>query len=132
MIKEVSFYQYRFTHKVRLNLLPVRTVQARCHRPVPTTLCRRCGREETLAHVLNHCHYNLGMVRERHNSILERIVRAVPEHMGTKLKEQPLSGTLGANRPDLTIISPDESSAIIVEVCCPFEGSPTALENAAR
>ena len=108
-------------------------MQARCHRPVPTTLCCRCGREqETLAHVLNHCHYNLGMVRDRHNSILERIVRAVPEHMGTKMKEQPLPGTSGANRPDLTIISPDESSAFIVEVCCPFEGSPTALEDAAR
>ena len=89
-------------------------------------LCIACGA------LLNHCHYNLGMVRDRHNSILERIVRAVPEHMGTKMKEQPLPGTSGANRPDLTIISPDESSAFIVEVCCPFEGSPTALEDAAR
>ena len=121
----LSFYQYRFTHKARLNLLPVRTVQARCHRPVPTTLCRRCGKEqETLAHVLNHCHYNLVMARDRHNFILERIVRAVPAHLGTMMKEQPLPGTSEANRPDLTIISPDESSVIIVEVCCPFEGSP--------
>eukprot|EP00731_Ephydatia_muelleri_P034311 Em0054g34a len=34
--------------------------------------------------------------------------------------------------PDLTIISPDESSILLVEVSCPFEGSPTALEDAAR
>lgn len=32
----------------------------------------------------------------------------------------------------LTIISLDESSALLVEVSCPFEGSPTALEEAAR
>ena len=129
----LTFPQYRFIHKARLNLLPVRTVQARCHQHVPTTQCRICGRvPETLAHVLNHCHRNLGMIRDRHNSILERIVRAVPESVGTKMKEQPQPGTSGDNRPDLTIISPDESSVIIVEVSCPFEGSPTALEDAAR
>ena len=27
-------------------------------------------------------------------------------------------------------ISPDESSVLLVKVCCPFEGSPTALEDA--
>ena len=32
-------------------------------------------------------------------------MKAVPEFMGTKMKEQPLPGT-GDNRPDLTIISP--------------------------
>ena len=131
--KFLSFYQYRFIHKARLNLLPVRTVQARCRKLVPSTKCRLCGREEeTLAHVVNHCHHNLLMVRDRHNAILDRIVRAIPDHLGTKMKEQPLPGTSGANRPDLTIISPDETSILLVEVSCPFEGSPTALEDAAR
>ena len=74
----LSFPQYRFIHCARLNLLPVRTVQARCRRLVPTTQCRTCGRvPETLAHVLNHCHFNLGIARVRHNFILERITRAV-------------------------------------------------------
>ncbi|KAL5510034.1 hypothetical protein EMCRGX_G005502 [Ephydatia muelleri] len=72
------------------------------------------------------------MARERHNSVLDRIIRAVPEHLGTKQKEQPIPGTSGANRPDLTITSPDGSSIILVEVSCPFEGSLTALEDAAR
>ena len=48
------------------------------------------------------------------------------------MKEQPLPGTSGANRPDLTIISPDETSILLVEVSCPFEGSTTALKDAAR
>eukprot|EP00731_Ephydatia_muelleri_P013746 Em0007g1056a len=129
----LSFPQYRFIHRARLNLLPVRTVQARCHRPVPNTQCRTCGRvPETLAHVLNHCHSNLGMARERHNAILERIVRAVPEFLGTKMKEQPIPGTTGDNRPDLTIISPCGTRVTLVEVSCPFEGTPTALEDAAN
>ena len=75
----LSFYQYRFIHRARLNLLPVRTVQARCHKQVPSTQCRHCGsQQETLAHILNHCTRNLGMARERHNSVLDRIIRAVP------------------------------------------------------
>ena len=129
----LSFPQYRFIHRARVNLLPVRTVQARCRKVVPSTQCRVCGRvPETLAHIVNHCHYNLGMVRERHNAILERIVRAIPEHMGRKMKEQALPGTTGNNRPDLTIVSPDDSTVTIVEVSCPFEGSPSALEEAAK
>ena len=128
----LSFPQYRYVNKARLNLLPVRTVQARCHKPISSAQCRLCGRvPETLAHVLNHCHDNLGLVRTRHNSILERIVRAIPDDFGTKMKEQPLPGTSGDNRPDLTIISPDEMSVIIVEVTCPFEGGPSALQDAA-
>eukprot|EP00731_Ephydatia_muelleri_P034304 Em0054g27a len=111
----LSFYQYRFIHKARLNLLPMRIVQARCHRPVPSTLCRHSGRDqETLAHILNHYHQNLGMTPRN------------------KTERTPIPGTSGANRPDLTIISPDKSTIILVEVCCPFEGSPTALEDAAR
>lgn len=129
----LSFPQYRFIHRARLNLLPVRTVQARCHRLVPNSQCRTCGRApETLAHVLNHCPFNLGMARERHNAILERIVRAVPEFLGTKMKEQPIPGTTGDNRPDLTIISPCGTRVTLVEVSCPFEGTPTALEDAAK
>ncbi|KAL5509813.1 hypothetical protein EMCRGX_G005243 [Ephydatia muelleri] len=129
----LTFPQYRFIHKARLNLLPVRTVQARCRQAVPSTQCRLCGRmPETLAHVLNHCHANLGLVRERHNAILDRIVRAVPPSLGTKYKEQAIPGTTGNNRPDLTIISPDESTVTIVDVSCPFEGSPLALEEAAK
>ena len=71
------------------------------------------------------------MVRDRHNTILDRLVRATPESLGSKFREQPLPGTTGNNRPDLTIISPDNTSVILVDVTMPFEGSPSALEEAA-
>ena len=128
----LTFPQYRFIHKARLDL-PVRMVQARCKRVIASTQCWVCGRfPETLAHVLNHCHPSLGLVRDRHNAILERIIRAVPDSIHTKMKEVPLPGTKGNNRPDLTNIAPDNSLVMIVDVSCPFEGSPGALEESAN
>ncbi|KAL5509886.1 hypothetical protein EMCRGX_G005326 [Ephydatia muelleri] len=54
------------------------------------------------------------------------------EFLGTKMKEQQIPGTTGDNRPDLTIISPCGTKVTLVEVSCPFEGTPTALEDAAN
>ena len=104
------------------------------YRPVvPSLQCRVCGRmPETLSHVLNHCLPAMDLIRARHNSIVDRIVRAVPAHLGKIFREQPPPGTTGDNRPDLTIISHNDTSAILVDVTCPFEGSPSALEVAAQ
>ena len=119
----LSFPQYRSVLKARLNLLPTRTVQARSASALSDTRCRNCHQHpETLAHLVNHCHHNLGMVRERHNTVLERVIRAIPSSLGDKYKEQPLPNTTGANRPDLSIISSDQRSVILLDVCIPFEG----------
>ena len=97
------------------------------------TRCRICHQHpETLAHLLNHCHQNLGLVRERHNAVLERLIRAIPPSVGSKFKEQSVPNTSGANRPDLTIILPNGHSVILVDVSIPFEGCPQALEEAAK
>eukprot|EP00731_Ephydatia_muelleri_P036820 Em0330g3a len=128
----LTFPQYRFALRARLNLLPTRTVQARCGKRITDTCCRQCHLvPETLSHLTNHCLPNMGMIRDRHNAVLERLIRAIPPSMGNKFKEQPLPETTGANRPDLTIISTDGNSAILVDVCVPFEGSPEALHEAA-
>lgn len=129
----LSFPQYCFALKARLNLLPTRTVQARSGNTLQDTRCRICHQHpETLAHLINHCHLNLGLVRERHNAVLERLIRAIPPSVRSKFKEQPVPNTHGANRPDLTIISPNGRSVIMVDVSIPFEGSPQALEKAAK
>ena len=129
----LSFPQYRFVLKARLNLLPTRTVQMRSGTNIPDARCRICHQHtETLAHLINHCHYNLDMVRERHNAVLERVIRAIPPSLGEKYKEQPLPNTTGANRPDLTIVSPDGRSVILLDVSIPFEGCPEALQEAAQ
>ena len=108
-------------------------MQARSGSALSDTRCRNCHQHpETLAHLINHCHHNLGMVRERHNAVLERIIRAIPPSLGDVYKEQPLPNTNGANRPDLTIISPDQRSVILLDVSIPFEGHPQALQEAAQ
>ena len=129
----LTFPQYRFALRARLNLLPTRTVQARCGKVIPDTRCRRCHLvPETLSHITNHCLHNMGLIRARHNAVLERLIRATPPSLGDKFKEQPLPNTTGANRPDLTIIAPDGRSVILVDVCIPFEGVPEALQDAAQ
>ena len=54
--KYMSFADYRFAIKGRLNQLPVRTVLKRIKQLRGSIHCRRCGSQpETLAHALNHC-----------------------------------------------------------------------------
>ena len=128
----LTFPQNRFALRARLNLLPTKSVQARCGKRIPDTCFRQCHLvPETLSHLLNHCLPNMGMIHDRHNAVLERLIHAIPPSIGNKFKEQPLPETPGANRPDLTIIPTDGRSAILVDVCIPFEGSPEALHEAA-
>ncbi len=67
----MSFSEYRFGLKARLNLLPVKMVQCRFQPTLTDTRCRRCHQHaETLSHVLNHCHHNMGLIHQRHSHIL--------------------------------------------------------------
>ena len=127
----VTFSQYRFAHKARLNLLPVRTVQKRINPACTTTTCRTCHRmPETLGHVLNHCLPSMGLIHQRHNDILQRLVKAVPDTLGNKFVEQEIPGDPERNKPDLVIVSPDNQTATIVDVTVPFEGEEDSLTKA--
>ena len=97
----LTFPQFRFALRARLNLLPTHTVQARCGKVIPDTRCHHCHLvPETLSHLVNHCLHSMGQIRERHNTVLERLIRAIPPpppSMGDKYKEQPVPNTTGAN-----------------------------------
>ena len=86
--KYLSFSDYRFAVKARCNLLPVRSVQRRIG-VAQYGQCTRCttNQPETMAHVLNY-----GLMRERHNRILHRLARAVPDSLGTKFLDQSIPG----------------------------------------
>ena len=80
--KYISFQDYRFGLKARLNLLPTRSVSKRIGK-VEIDLCMRCRQApETLAHILNACPQYAPLMRERHNKILERTVKAIPPSAG--------------------------------------------------
>ena len=118
-----SFSEYRFALKARLNLLPTRTVRKRGGEAIQDTSCQRCYQEqETLAHILNHCPPNVGLIRSRHNRILHRLANAIPRSKGAKLLEQSIPGDCMALKPDLVILNKDKSEAYIVDVAVPFEG----------
>ena len=121
--KYTSFAEYRFAHKARCNLLPTRTVRRRSGEKNLDVSCPKCHLEqETLAHVLNHCPPHVGLIRARHNKILHRLAKAVPQTKGRQFLEQKVPGDPQNLKPDLVIINEEKSEAYIVDVAVPFEG----------
>ena len=128
--KYISFADYRFATKARLNLLPVKTVLRRIGKNTQDTRCPKCtGASDTLAHRLNSCPSAVGLMRERHNSILERTRRAinVPEG-GTLLIDQKVPRSSNQLRPDIQLT--DGRKLVLVDVTVPFESGPGAFTKA--
>ena len=73
---------------------------------------------------------SMGLIRQRHNDILQRLVKAVPNTLGNKFVEQEIPGDPERNKPDLVIISPDNQTATIVDITVPFEGEEDSLTKA--
>ena len=72
----------------------------------------------------------MGLIRQRHNDILQHLVKAVPDTLGNKFVEQEIPGNPERNNPDLVIISPDNQTATVVDVTVPFEGEEDSLTKA--
>lgn len=125
-----SFAAYRFGMKARCNLLPTRTVLKRSKLTNNTT-CPKCHQQpETLAHVLNACTPNAGLMRARHNSILSRLQKATHKDLGTIFMDQTIPGSPDILRPDLVVKNNNTSSITIVDVTIPMETGPEAFEKA--
>jgi len=77
--------------------------------------CRRCqARPETLGHVLNACAPNTGLMRERHNTILQRLARAIPREENDVYLEKLFSPE--GLRPDVVVINKVTKDSTIVDV----------------
>lgn len=129
--KYISFGEYRFAIKARLNLLPTKTVLQRSGKPNINTSCPGCNSEqETLAHVLNHCPRSEGLIRHRHNAILHRLSKAIPRTRGIQYLEQMVPGDPQGLKPDIVILNDSTSEAFVIDVTVPFEGPEGTLEEA--
>ncbi len=129
----LSIADHRFATRARLNLLPTKTVVKRAGKPWTITTCPKCKRNpETLAHVLNSCLANSGLMRERHNTILKRIVKATSSASRsiTSFKERKIPGSPGDLRPDYCLIDRPHGFATIVDVTIPFEGDAGSFQRA--
>ncbi|GIY99655.1 retrovirus-related Pol polyprotein from type-1 retrotransposable element R2 [Caerostris extrusa] len=70
------FADWRFTHKARLNLVPLNGCQP--WKTGDDKMCRRCNQwSETLPHVINHCGIHSQACQLRHNAIVERVLKAI-------------------------------------------------------
>jgi len=131
----LSFRQWRFAFRARLNVLHSRVQLARFTRATGGELdstyhrCRCCGNEsETVPHVLNHCLPLMSMITARHNSIVNRLVEALPRSIAKFLLDRNPFGRR-AVRPDLIVWKAD-GEIVIVDVACPYEGHEDNIESA--
>ena len=126
----VSFAEYRFAIKGRLNLLSTKTRLKKIGKPLSDTICPKCKLQpQTLCHVLNTCTPNAGLMRERHNTTLHRLTNAIPDSEGDKFLEQKVRNAPGDLQPDVVLWHPD-GKVTIANVTIPYEGDATAFEKA--
>ena len=87
-----------------------------------STTCKRCvGNTETQEYCLSVCTGNMQAIRKRHNTIVERLVRAIPKYLGTKFLDQTVPECDDLGRPDLVILNEPEKKVYLVDVAVPCE-----------
>ena len=79
--------------------------------------------------MLNTCTPNAGLMRARHNAILQHLAKAVPESEGDRYLEQKVKDTPGDLRPDLVLWHRD-GRVTIIDVTMPFEGDSESFKKA--
>ena len=120
----IRFRDWRFIHRARLNCLPLNSVKSRWSNTSPR--CRHCTADETLPHTICHCPPNMVLIRQRHNKIVNRLVKAV--RFGEVITDRSVAESNLNLRPDIVV--KEDNKVIIVDVCCPFENDPEALQEA--
>jgi hypothetical protein len=121
----MRFKDWRFIHRARLNVVP--TNQNKSRWSDCSNLCRVCSSHpETLPHVICHCTSNMVQIRERHNSIVNRLAKAV--RYGNVQLDCQIDGIDDECRPDIVIH--EDNEVTIIDVTCPFDNDENALSTA--
>ncbi|KAL1415261.1 hypothetical protein MTO96_029531 [Rhipicephalus appendiculatus] len=120
---------WRFIHWARLNLLPLNgaVIAAMWDTPDRDQRCRTCGfPRETLPHVMCHCMARSALYQARHDAVVARLRTASADRFTVAYEHRPVGDT--TLRPDLVLVAGEE--ALVVDVACPFDNTPTAFANA--
>ena len=118
----LRYREYRWAIKARLNLLPVAAHRRKFGGSVADTRCKGCtGNIETQEHCLNVCQANLPAIKARHDRVMERLVGAIPDSLGTKFLDQTVPGCPGLLRPDVVILHEEQKKAFLIDVACPCD-----------
>ncbi|XP_069176423.1 uncharacterized protein [Procambarus clarkii] len=123
-----TFADWRFIHRARLNLLPLNG--ARRFNTNGDQRCRRCRHQnETLPHVINHCLRLSNAMIQRHNALVDRILKASEgRHWKIISTNRQVPGTNNVLRPDIVLEKNGE--VMLIDVTCPFENGPDAFAEA--
>lgn len=117
---DTRFSDWRFIFRARLGVLPLRS----CIRiPGIEKKCRRCTyKQETTAHVLNHCQTHSRNWNNRHRSVIDNIIDAMDDETRTNTRiERTVPGSGSLAKPDIVIIDENSKIASIIDIACPFE-----------
>lgn len=91
--------------------------------------CKKChSQPESLGHVLNACTPNAGLMRQQHNTILQRIARAINKEGKNLYLEQFISPD--SLRPDILLHNTSTGEAVVVDVTVTYESGRDALKKA--
>uniref|UniRef100_A0A7E4V2A8 Reverse transcriptase n=1 Tax=Panagrellus redivivus TaxID=6233 RepID=A0A7E4V2A8_PANRE len=125
------FAEWRFIHKARLNVVPLR---GSLKFNIGSKSCRKCEYpNETLAHVLNHCGTHMVAATKRHNAVAGRLEKVLPRNDHTSVYiNQAVPGSNSDLRPDITVIDEKNRIATIIDIAIPFKSSKVAMEEARR
>ena len=123
--KYLRYREYRFAVKARLNQLPVASQKLKLGKPVNEAYCKGCGSSiETQEHCLSVCKKNMPAMKDRHDKIVNRLVKAIPDRLGTKYLDQCVPDCEGLLRPDIVILNSESDTskkAYLVDVAVPCE-----------
>ncbi|KAK3926651.1 hypothetical protein KUF71_014987, partial [Frankliniella fusca] len=131
--QHMRFCDWRFIHRARLGVLPLNG----CIRGLTgrNRSCRACGHpDETTAHVLNHCFFKHSLaINNRHRAILKNVLEVMNENVRRNTQiEKCVAGSGSADKPDMVVLNNSNKTALIVDICCPFEKRYNALQVARR
>uniref|UniRef100_A0AAV1V724 Reverse transcriptase domain-containing protein n=1 Tax=Peronospora matthiolae TaxID=2874970 RepID=A0AAV1V724_9STRA len=125
----LSDAEHRFGIQARLNQVDTNSVLKR-RRMRPNAHCRQsaCSSAETLAHVLNHCASNMDLIRQRHDTALERIgveirkaLQRTKSQAELRLNQTVPEYTGAALRPDMVLRDVNAKTMVIADLAVTFE-----------
>ncbi|XP_035229973.1 uncharacterized protein LOC118201923 [Stegodyphus dumicola] len=118
------FADWRFVHKARLNLVSLNGAKPWSNLD---PRCRRCGADrETLPHVLDHCMAYSTLYKERHNAIVDRLIKMCERDFNIISVDQSLNTS--RLRPDLLVER--DGQHFLIDVTIPFENHLGAFAEA--
>uniref|UniRef100_A0AAV1V4B8 Reverse transcriptase n=1 Tax=Peronospora matthiolae TaxID=2874970 RepID=A0AAV1V4B8_9STRA len=125
----LSDAEHRFGIQARLNQVDTNSVLKR-RRMRPNAHCRQsaCSSAETLAHVLNHCASNMDLIRQRHDTALERIgveirkaLQRTKSQAELRLNQTVPEYTGAALHPDMVLRDVNAKTMVIADLAVTFD-----------